>query len=149
MRTKFKWRKMPLALSKCDFSKKDISRFWAHVDKKSRCWIWKASCNKYGYGKFAANGKDYRAHRVAFALLRGAVSRGDCVLHKCDNRPCVRHLFLGSHIENGADMKRKGRAARGDKNGARLHPERRARGERNGDARLTLSQVRKNSNFAC
>jgi hypothetical protein len=60
-----------------------------------------------------------------------------CVLHKCDNPPCVNveHLFLGTILDNNADMVSKGRQARGDANGARLHPERMPRGDANG-ARL-------------
>ncbi len=38
-----------------------------------------------------------------------------CVLHKCDNRECCNpsHYFLGTLEDNVADMKFKGRAARG------------------------------------
>jgi len=36
-------------------------------------------------------------------------------MHICDNRACINpdHLVLGTHRTNMADMKRKGRAARG------------------------------------
>jgi hypothetical protein len=44
-------------------------------------------------------------------------------------------LFLGTDMDNSADMVAKGRQAIGDRNGARLHPERLARGDRSG-ARL-------------
>ena len=41
------------------------------------------------------------------------------VLHRCDNRRCVRpdHLFLGTQQDNNADCKAKGRNARGESRG--------------------------------
>lgn len=40
-----------------------------------------------------------------------------CVLHKCDNRLCVRpdHLFLGTLLDNNADMKSKDRNICGER----------------------------------
>ncbi len=54
-----------------------------------------------------------------------------CVLHKCDNPPCIRpdHLFLGTLNDNNQDMLKKGRYARGDNAPARLHPESVPRGK--------------------
>jgi hypothetical protein len=39
------------------------------------------------------------------------------VLHRCDNRVCVRpdHLFLGTNGENNRDAVKKGRSARGER----------------------------------
>jgi hypothetical protein len=51
------------------------------------------------------------------------------VLHRCDNRRCVRpdHLFLGTNSDNMIDMVVKGRADN--------------RGERNNNARLTDEEI--------
>lgn len=57
-----------------------------------------------------------------------------------DNR--AANLAWGTAADNARDRDRHGRTARGDRNGVRRHPERVARGERQGSAKLTASQVR-------
>jgi len=135
-----------------------VSRFWAKVKKSPGCWVWTGSRLATGYGRLKARGKHYGAHRMAYELTFWAVPSGMCVLHRCDNPPCVRpdHLFLGSNRDNVADKVAKGRQARGDthgsrtrpdrvprgeRNGAHLHPETRPRGERVNTSRLTRKQV--------
>lgn len=133
-------------------------RFWVRVSKSEGCWNWTGRPDQDGYGRLKVGGKDYGAHVYSYTLHYGAVPAGLCVLHKCDNRRCVRpdHLFLGTQEDNAADRVSKGRSAFGDRNASRKYPERRPRGERhhwqtkpetrirgeaNGRAKLTDSRV--------
>lgn len=95
-------------------------RFWEKVDTAdaSGCWPWLASGVR-DYGRFAMGGvragtrrRMDLAHRVAWELCYGGIPAGLCVLHRCDNKPCVRpdHLFLGTYQDNSDDMCRKGRS---------------------------------------
>ena len=84
-------------------------RFWDKVDKSGTngCWIWRAHCNKGGYGTI-----DHKiASRVSWELLNGTIPAGFDVCHHCDNPPCVNpeHLFLGTASDNLKDSVRKGR----------------------------------------
>lgn len=109
-------------------------RFWSKVRKTEGCWEWTAR-TAYGYGVFCLpgglHGTNVRAHRLSWEMHNGPIPGCLLVLHKCDNRKCVRpdHLFLGTQQDNVDDMYAKGR--NGDWNG-----------ERHGQAILTLDQVR-------
>lgn len=87
-------------------------RLWFSVSKSDDCWEWTGACFPNGYGHIVQGGKHLLTHRVSYELAFGAVPDGLCVLHRCDNRRCVRpdHLFLGTHQENMDDMRKKGRS---------------------------------------
>ena len=132
----------------------DIQRFWSKVDKTpghgpdGDCWQWQPRVSGQGYGSLTIR-KDSAvrvvlAQRLAYFLRFGQWPADMCVLHKCDNRRCCNpaHLQLGSLAENIADMVAKDRQAKGDRCASRKYPERVARGERGGMAKMTADQVK-------
>lgn len=93
---------------------KSILRFWEKVkipkDFNSECWLWTASCDKHGYGKFMerpVRGPKYcgptLAHRVSFRAFHGYDAPANLDIdHLCRNPNCVNpfHLELVTHKEN-------------------------------------------------
>jgi hypothetical protein len=76
------------------------------------CVPWWGSFNKKGYGILGRKGRQLRASRVVWEACFGPIPEGLCVLHHCDNPPCVNpeHLFLGSKGDNNRDAAVKGRS---------------------------------------
>lgn len=111
-------------------------RFWRKVRKggPNECWVWTATTNADGYGRFYAGveqgGQLIGAHRFSWELANGRPVGELCVCHHCDNPSCVNpaHLFLGTHVDNMLDRDSKGR---------RPPPT----GTANGRARLSESQI--------
>lgn len=104
-------------------SEKTIVRFWKHVDKNGPvpahcpelgcCWIWTGSRSvvrgQKSYGTltvhFPVGWRPVGAHRISFILAKGPIGEGRLIMHRCDNKQCVRptHLEQGTTSENGRD----------------------------------------------
>jgi len=90
------------------------------------CHLWTAGTTYNGYGRFKINGKMVRAHRYAAGMLdwpSSIVTRHTCNVPACVN---LEHLKFGSMADNVRDRDEAGRTARG---------------EQNGDSKLSAEQV--------
>lgn len=79
---------------------------------QANCWPWLGARTAAGYGYMRIDDKTRTASQIALELAgRPAPEPGLFALHKCDNPPCVNpdHLFWGTHEDNMADQKAKGR----------------------------------------
>ena len=84
-----------------------------------------------GYITIMFNYKRFLIHRYIWEQRNGTIPNGLCILHKCDTPACInlKHLRLGTQQDNIKDMEQKGRRAT-------------FKGERNGNAKLTTTQVK-------
>lgn len=125
------WECRNKSLERSTADERDVARFWAKVSvgAPDDCWEWQASTAR-GYGKIFWPGykSPRQATHVAFELEHGRLPMG-LLRHTCDNPPCVNpaHLVEGDQIDNMGDAAQRDRTAFG---------------ERNGQAKLTIEQVR-------
>lgn len=96
-----------------------LDRLVLNAKKIGKCIEWQRSIHSAGYGQIWHIARNLSTHRVAYELFIGPIPDGLLVLHKCDNRLCVRpeHLFLGTNLDNAKDRMKKGRQATGQGNG--------------------------------
>jgi hypothetical protein len=128
------FRKKKFCTPACGFANtraQGPERFWAKVDKTPTCWLYTGFKKWDGYGWVARHldGKPrfLTAHRYAWTLANGEPPAGLSIMHICDVPACCNpaHLRLGTHQENMADMKAKGRGRQSTSpKESLLHPDR-------------------------
>lgn len=100
----------------------EVRRFWSKVDRRGpgECWLWIGNQQSQHYGQFWLRGENVLAHRVAYEISRGPLSRSWIVTHPvCHTKLCVNPAHLGT--ASGED--------------------RAAHGERHSNARLTNADI--------
>jgi hypothetical protein len=105
------------------------------INHSTGCWEYIGPILNSGYGQIKGRGA-FTAHRLSWLIHKGAIPKGMCICHRCDNRICVNpdHLFLGDIRANSVDMWKKGR---GHRNAAQP----KQRGVRHWKAKLTVEQI--------
>lgn len=81
------------------------------MDDIGECYTLEGGSVRRGYVRFqTGNAREpgrvtHSAHRVAWMAVNGPIPDGGQILHRCDNRACIRasHLYLGDNDDNVRD----------------------------------------------
>jgi len=106
-----------LGLTHRRYSRTLEQRFWDYVscEPNSGCWLWEGSRDRKGYGQLRISHSGPRSLRyathISLELDGRPVPAGMLACHTCDIPSCVNpdHLFIGTPLQNTADMIAKGR----------------------------------------
>ncbi|HVC33732.1 MAG TPA: tyrosine-type recombinase/integrase [Chloroflexota bacterium] len=82
------------------------ARFWSHVERTPRCWLWTNKLDVQGRGYFYVGaGVVDLATRVAWRLAYGPIAPGLIVRQSCATAACVnpKHLLLAPPPDSFAD----------------------------------------------
>jgi hypothetical protein len=95
-----------------------MDRLAGRIDRSggpAACHLWTGKKNRLGYGKARISGRDVYVHRWLLGQKRGTpLLWGDgaweLACHSCNNPSCcnVRHLYVGSYMDNTDDAVRAG-----------------------------------------
>lgn len=140
------------AANKRDTRGMTVAQFWAKVDKRGECWFWTGRPHANGYGHVVFKGRNFGAHRLAYILTNGPITRDVLVCHTCDisyapgdisYRLCCRpdHLVAGTAAQNMQHCSELARIPTGSRHSSVLHPDRVPRGEQHGMSVLRTEQV--------
>ena len=96
-------------------------RIQTHITKiDGGCWEWNGVKNGAGYGMVWLNGKHHRVHRLMLSKkLNRPLEGTEITRHMCNNPACCNpeHLEVGTIQDNINDKVSAGRQAKGEKNG--------------------------------
>jgi len=83
-----------------------VERFESKIsyEPMSGCWLWIASRDAKGYGRFNVGPGvgTIGAHRFSWELANGRIPNGMCIDHRCHNPACVNpdHLRVCTPMQN-------------------------------------------------
>jgi len=87
-----------------EISPEDLERFYSKIkfNEDTWCWDWIGTTLQRGYGHFKLKRKNWRPHRLSFAIHKGDLIKGLELDHLCRNRSCCNpeHLKQGTHKVN-------------------------------------------------